>query len=100
MKTRKGIGAALLAMAGLLAVPACGVGSKSATTTTTTAVDVDGNPVEAEAIDIDAAIEASKESAERTIEDVRNTAAPNQTATAPSSATATVCPIIDPPTRV
>ena len=61
MKTRKGICAGLLAITAVLAVPACGVGSKSSPesgTTTTKAGDA-GQPVEA--IDIDAAIEASRD---------------------------------------
>jgi iron(III) transport system substrate-binding protein len=61
VKTRKGICAGLLAITAVLAVPACGVGSKSSPesgTTTTRAGDA-GQPVEA--IDIDAAIEASRD---------------------------------------
>ena len=55
------MGAALLAITAVLAVPACGVGSKSSpesAVTTTEAGDA-GKPVEA--IDIDAAIDASKD---------------------------------------
>lgn len=59
MKTHKGIRTALLAAAAVLAVPACGVGSKSSSTTTTAA---DGGAKEpAAAIDIEAAIEASRD---------------------------------------
>ena len=60
MKTRKGISAALLAIAGMLAVPACGVGSKSAPTRRPPPSTRPAS-VAAEAIDIDAAIDASKD---------------------------------------
>jgi iron(III) transport system substrate-binding protein len=60
MTTRKGISTAALAAVALLALPACGVGSQSGSDTTTT---TQGGDTErpAEAIDIDAAIEASRD---------------------------------------
>lgn len=60
MKTHKGISAALLAITAVLAVPGCGLGSKPSSDTTTTTEAGDGAKP-AKAIDIDAAIAASKD---------------------------------------
>lgn len=61
MKTRRGIYAASLAIAATLAVPACGVGSKPSTSSSTSTTKVGATTEPAQAIDIDAAIEASKD---------------------------------------
>ncbi len=61
MKTRTGIWAALFAAATMLAVPACGLGAESGSDAGTTTTKAGATTEPAKPIDIDAAIEASRD---------------------------------------
>lgn len=71
MKTAKGICTALFAVTAMLAMPACGLGSESSSTTTTTSDsgggEGGGGAEAAEPIDVDAAIEASRDEGKVTV---------------------------------